>query len=118
MGEIVKISMQGVRDRDETPTTLGASDTISTYEEGKGWILWIYNGSGGTIQPTLDGADAPSALEVPGGGTKDLTAGYQWPATVADGDVTAIPLDTIREYLKGVITVTGASGAKAWIETK
>lgn len=114
MAEIATMSLQGVRERDETPTVLGASDTL-TYV--KGAYLYINNKSGGTIQPTIDGDGAPAALEVPGAGTKDLSSGYQWATTVAAGDHTLIPLDTIKEYLVGTIAITGGDGAEALILT-
>lgn len=112
MATIVTMSSEGPRDRDVTPTTLGASDTL-VYAAGA--ELFIYNGTAGTITPNIDGDGAPTALEVPGGGTKDLSAGYTWPVAIAIGDVSMIPLDTIREYLAGTIALTAADGAKAWI---
>lgn len=114
MATIATMSLQGVREKEQTPTTLGASDTF-TYVPGS--YLYIANVTAGTIQPTIDGDGAPSALEVPGAGTKDLSAGYQWATTVAIGDHTVIPLDTIKEYLAGTIAVTGGDGAEAIILT-
>lgn len=114
MATIATKTLQGVRERDVTPTTLGASDVI-TYT--KGAILVIFNDTAGTIQPVIDGDGASSALEIPGAGTKDLSGGYTWSSTVAIGDTTIISLDTIAEYLKGTITLTGADGAEAFILT-
>lgn len=114
MSTVTTVTQQGVRERDVTPTTLTASDAF-VYVPGS--LLVIQNDTAGTIQPTIDGDGASSALEIEGAGTKDLSSGYQWAATVADGDTTIIPLDTIKKYLVGTITMTGASGAKAYIIT-
>lgn len=114
MATVATISLQGVRERDETPTTLGASDTF-VYVPGS--FLLIHNDTAGTVQPTIDGDGASTSLEIPGAGTKDLSSGYQWSTTVAIGDMTLIPLDTIKQYLVGTIALTGADGAEAVILT-
>lgn len=113
MAEITTMSAQGPRDRSITPTTLGASDTL-TYVAGS--KLYIFNDTAGAITPNIDGADAPTALEIKGGGTKDLSSGHTMDS-IGVGKVAMIPLDTIKEFLAGVITVTGGDGAEAWIET-
>lgn len=114
MAAITTVTLQGVRERDVTPTTLGASDTL-TYTAGS--ILVIQNDTAGAITPNIDGDGAPSALEITGAGTKDLSSGYTWASSIAVGDTSILPLDTIKEYLVGTITVTSGDGAEAYIMT-
>lgn len=118
MAEVATVSMQGVREKSPTLTVLGASDTVP-YEKGKGQILVIVpNVTSGSVTPNIVGNSAPTALEVPGGGTKDLSGGYTWAAAVADGKGTFLPLDTIREYLEGTtVTLTAADDAEAVLMT-
>ena len=69
------------------------------------------NASGGALTPNLDG-DGGSSVTAPGVGSIDVSGGLTL-ASIGAGAVAAIPLDTIREYLKGTTTVTGGTGIVA-----
>jgi len=112
MAAITATSMTGSGERAVTVTTLGASDTF-TYVPGS--ILVLNNVSGGALTPKIDG-DGATTLGVAAVGDVDLTGGYTT-ASIADGTVYAIPLDTISEYLAGTIAVTGGDAIEASILT-
>ena len=99
--------MQGSGARTVSVLTATASDTI-TYQAGD--ILMIDNGTAGALTPNIKGA-AGTTYPVPGLGDVSVTAGFTL-ASIPAGTKVAIPLDTIRAYLQGVITITGATGAK------
>ena len=110
MAAITPTSMQGTGARVVTITTLGASDTL-TYSAGKMTTLILRNGTAGALTPLIDGAGGAN-VSVPGLGLVSVAAGYSVPS-IAAGATASIPLDSIREYLKGVVTVTGADGISA-----
>lgn len=112
MAAITATSMTGSGSRAVTATTLGASDTL-TYVPGS--VLILDNVTAGALTPNIDGAGG-TTVPVAGIGSVDVSSGYTTPS-IAAGAKAAIPLDTIKEYLKGVITVTGGSGIKASILT-
>jgi hypothetical protein len=95
-----------------TITTLGASDTF-TYTAGKTKFLVINNVTAGALTPNIDGDGATTAY-LAGYGAVDLTGGYTLGSIAAD-EVFVLPLDAIRHYLQGVITVTGGDDAEAYI---
>jgi hypothetical protein len=115
MATIAKTSMGGQGSRAITRTTLTASDTF-TYSEGNGEILVFQNDTAGALTLTIDGDGANAAFPVAGVGTINLSTGFST-GSVPAGELRAIPLDTIKEYLRGTIAVTGGSGAKAYILT-
>ena len=108
MAIIAATSMLGSGARVVTETTLGASDTLVYKPKA---ILELRNPTGGALAPNIKGAAATTAT-LPGYGTVSLTAGYTFPS-IAAGASYNLPLDTISEYLKGVITVTLATGIVA-----
>ena len=110
MANITKTTIQGTGAKSVNLTTLGASDTL-TYTKGVNATLLLINNSGGALTPNIDG-DESTTIPVQGYGTVDVSAGYDVPS-IADGDATAIELETIEAYLKGTITVTGGSGITA-----
>ena len=110
MATIVATSMQGAGKRAVTLTTMTASDTL-TYKAGQGQILILRNGTAGALTPIIDGAGA-TTIPVQGVGSVDVSAGYSVGAIAAGAQV-AIPLDTIRAYLVGVIAITGGTGLSA-----
>jgi phage FluMu protein gp41 len=112
MATIASTLMTGTGQRTVTTTTLTASDTF-TYVEGSGQILILRNGTGGPLSPVIDGA-AGTTVQVAGIGAVDVSGGYAVDA-IADGVTKAIPLDTIKEYLRGTIAVTGGTGIVASI---
>jgi len=107
MAAVTATSMLGSGARTVSKLTAGASDTI-TYQAGD--ILLINNDSGGALTPTIDGAGG-TTWPAPGLGNVSVAAGLTL-SSIADGAMVAIPLDTIKAYLQGVITITGADGAE------
>jgi len=95
-----------------TVTTLGASDTF-TFNPAKNPILILNNVTAGALTPNIDGAGG-TVVPVSGIGNVSVASGYTTPS-IASGAVAAIPLRSIKEYLRGVITVTGGDGIKASI---
>lgn len=110
MPVIAATSMQGAGKRAVTVTTMTASDTL-TYKSGQGQILILRNGTAGPLTPIIDGAGS-TTYPVQGVGSIDVSAGYSVGAIAAGAQV-AIPLDTIRAYLVGVIAITGGTGLSA-----
>lgn len=95
-----------------TVTTLGASDTF-TFNPAKDPILILNNVTAGALTPNIDGAGG-TVVPVQGVGNVSVASGYTTPS-IGAGAVAAIPLKSIKEYLRGTITVTGGSGIKASI---
>ena len=115
MAVIARNSLSGQGARTITRTTMTSSDTM-TYIEGAGEILVLSNDTGGALTVVIDGDGASAAFPVAGVGTVNLSAGYSTGA-IGAGVTVAIPLDTIREYLRGTIALTGGTGIKASILT-
>lgn len=111
MAAITATNMQGLGKKTITRTTLGASDTFA-YNSSKNPILILDNITVGALTPTIDGSAAPSALQIAGVGTVDLTAGYLL-TSIAAGACAAIRLSDIAQFLVGTVTITGADGMKA-----
>lgn len=112
MAVIAKTSMTGVGQRTVTVTTLGASDTF-TYTQGD--ILVLENATGGALTPKLDG-DGGTVWPANGLGNIDVSGGLTL-SSIGAGVTVAIPLDTVRAYCQGVVTVTGGTGIKARLLT-
>lgn len=110
MATIVPTSVQGSGVRTVTRTTLTASDTFTYNANGKA-VLILDNVTAGALTVTIDGADG-TTVPVAGIGPISVAAGYSTGAIAAAACV-AIPLDSIDQYLKGVIAVTGGTGIKA-----
>lgn len=108
MAVITATSMQGSGARVVAETTLGASDTLVYKPKA---ILELRNPTAGALAPNVKGASATTA-SLPGYGTVSLTAGYTFPS-IAAGASYNLPLDSISEYLKGVITITLGAGLVA-----
>ena len=87
-------------------TTLSASDTI-TFNPGRKQLLVVRNPTGGTLNLNIDGADG-TTVNVPGIGPISVSSGLT--IAIPTLEVRAVVLSTISEYLKGVVTLTGASG--------
>jgi hypothetical protein len=90
-------------------TTLSASDTI-TYTPGKKQLLVLTNTTGGSLTATIDG-NAGTTVDAPGIGSVSVAAGLA--IVVPAGESRAVVLSTIRHYLQGVVSITGASTLKA-----
>ena len=110
MAAITQTLMTGTGARELTVSTLTASDTL-TYSKGKGQVLTIMNDTAGALTLNIVGASA-TTVSVTGYGTVSLTAGYS-SASIADGETFALPLDSISEFLKGTIAITGADACTA-----
>jgi len=104
MATITGTSMLGQGAREITVTTLGASDTF-TYDEGKNQIMVFNNVTAGALTPNFDG-DGQTSVNIKGIGAVDVSSGVTL-SSIAAGEYWAIPLNTIKEYLKGTIALTG-----------
>lgn len=87
-------------------STLSASDTI-TYDRTKKQLAVFRNPTGGSLTVTIDGADG-TTVPVSGVGNVSVASGYA--IVVPAGESRAVILSTIRHFLNGVVTMTGASG--------
>lgn len=112
MATITPTSMTGSGARTIAVTTLGASDTFA-YNASANPVLVLDNVTGGALTPNIDGAGG-TTVPVKGLGSVSVASGLTL-ASIAAGAKVAIPLNSISEYLKGVIALTGASGIKASI---
>ena len=114
MAVIAKTDMTGNQGaRTVSETTLGASDTF-VYTANIRGILVLRNPTGGGLTPKIDG-DGGTTFPAAGYGDVDVSAGLTLASIPATTGIVAIPLDTIREYLKGTVTVTGGTGLIASI---
>lgn len=110
MAAITATDMTGTGEREVTITTLGASDTL-TYNASRNPVLVLNNVTVGALTPNIDG-DGQTAVTVSGIGSVDVSGGITL-ASIGAGEVFAVPLKTIREYLTGTVTVTGGDGIEA-----
>ena len=108
MPAIVATSIKALGAIAVTETTLNGSDTL-TYN--KGAILVLRNATGGSLAPIIDGAGA-SSTDANGLGSVDTSGGYSMGA-IAAAAVKTIRLDSISEYLKGVIAINAGTGLVA-----
>lgn len=108
MATIAATSMQGVGSRPKTRTTLNGTADTFTYRPGRGDILVLHNPTGSSITPVIDG-DGATTAEIQGLGVVTTSGGYSVGAIAAGAEV-LIPLDSIAQYLKGVITINSGSG--------
>jgi hypothetical protein len=110
MANIVATTLQGAGSRVVTRTTLTASDTF-TYNATRDATLILDNITAGPLTVTIDGAGG-TTVPVPGIGDVSVAAGFST-GSLAAGVCVAIPLDSIFQYLQGVIAVTGGTGIRA-----
>lgn len=97
------------------PVAVGLTNTLA-YNASAKQMLFVANGSGASVTLTLDGADAPATVKVPGtGSTFNTSAGAS--IAVAAGATMAIPLANYRAYLEGAVTlgVSLATSVTAWL---
>ncbi|MZR14229.1 hypothetical protein GQE99_14495 [Maritimibacter sp. DP07] len=92
-------------------TTLDGSTDALTYNAAKDPLLVLANSTGGALTPTITGDEA-SSINVSGVGAVDLSGGFSV-GSIADGEVVAIPLRSIEEYLAGAVTISGGTGIVA-----
>lgn len=107
MPAIAATDMSGPLVRTVTQTTLNGTDSF-TYNGLRKPVLILRNPTAGALSPVIDG-DGGTTVAVEGIGNVSVAAGYAV-GSIAVGAVVAIPLDTIREYLRGTIAVTGGTG--------
>ena len=113
MPAIVRTNVAGAGRKTITETTLNGTDSF-TY--GTGDRLLLRNPTGGSITPTIDGADG-TTVAVAGVGDVSVSGGFSVGA-IAAGAMVTVDLDTIAAYLQGTIAITGGTGLVASILTK
>jgi hypothetical protein len=96
-----------------TETTMTASDTFVWNAQIPGAILILRNGTAGALSPVITGSLASAAIPVNGFGT--VSAASLAVGSIPAGQTRIIPLDSRREFLQGVITITGGTGITATI---
>lgn len=111
MPAIVATSITGAGIRAITETTLNGSTDGLTYNQSKNPILTLRNPTGGALTPTIIGSTATN-VAVPGVGNVSVAAGLAL-GSIGAGAMVSLPLNTILEYLKGVVTITGGTGLVA-----
>jgi hypothetical protein len=110
MAAITAISVNNLTDFIDAPEkTLSASDTI-TFNSTKVQILLVTNATAAALTLLIDG-DGGTTINVAGVGAINVAAGKSIviPATTGSKLIT---LSTISAYCQGVVTLTGAVGAK------
>lgn len=90
--------------------TLGSSDTI-TITTGK-QLMVVRNATGSSVPLLIDG-DGGTSVTINGLGAVTVSGGYT--ITIPAGESRAVILSTISYYTQGVVTLSGASGAKIQI---
>lgn len=97
------------------PVVVSLSNTL-TYNPTAKQTLFVRNASASTVTLTLDGADAPSTVKVPGTGSAFNTAAGA-SITLAAGATVAIPLANYRAYLVGAVSlgVSVITDVTAWL---
>lgn len=96
-------------------TTLSSSELILFQPDGNQFLV-IENITASSLTPKLTGSQALEQFDVRGVGYQNLSGGLTLPA-IAAGANAAIPLHSIREWLRGVVTLTGCAGCEVFITT-
>lgn len=110
MPTITSTNMTGSLVRAITETTLNGTDSL-VYNSDRRAVLCFRNPTVGALTPVIDGAGG-TTVNVAGVGSVSVAAGYS-AGSIAAGAAVAIPLDTIKEFLVGVIAITGGTGLVA-----
>jgi len=95
-----------------TPTqiTVATSGDILTYAPNTAQELILVNSSASPVVVTLDGASGTTvAVPLTGGATFSVAAGYT--VSVPANATTVVLLDSISNFLQGVVAITAATGA-------
>ena len=95
-----------------TETALTGADVLE-YSSASKQVLFLENTTGAPVNVTIDGADV-TTVNLPGQGTTTNNAAGIVIAVPANGTV-AVALVLIRNFLKGVVAVTGGTGCNAWV---
>lgn len=88
----------------------GATDTFEYVDGETRWLI-LRNPTAGAISPVIDGDEATTAY-CPGIGDIDISTGYSV-GSIAAGTTAIVDLQSIRMYLKGVISVLTGAGLVA-----
>ena len=115
MADIIQTSLKVKGAVTVTVGTLGENVSL-VYQPGGNQFLVIHNITASAITPVIKGLSAPSGFKVAGFGLLNLTGGYSM-GEIAAGASIALPLHTVREWLKGDVVIEGATGANAYITT-
>lgn len=111
MPAIVATTALGAGSRVVTETTLNGTDSF-TFNSTKNPIMILKNTTGAPITATFVGSTATTeAFE--GIPSVSVAAGYATSPIAATTGVVAVPLNTIKAYLKGTLTITGGTGLTA-----
>lgn len=76
---------------------------------GTNGALFVRNASGGGVTISIHGDGSTGTKLCDGGGVVDLSVPFD--VTVADGEIEAIALGSIRDFLRGNITATGGAAS-------
>lgn len=109
MAEIASIDAKKIGSFNAPRSTLTADDTI-TFNPSRKQLLVLSNDTAGSLNVKVDG-DGGTTVAVAGVGNVDVTGGYT--ITVGIGASVAVILSSISAYCKGVVHLTGGTGAKA-----
>lgn len=108
MPAIPVTNMSGPGVRAATEFTLTASDTLAYDPGSPGSILLLRNPTGGALSPTIVGSLASASIPVNGFGT--VSAASYAVGSIPAGAARVIPLDSIKLFLEGTVTITGGVG--------
>ena len=111
MATITATDIKGGGVKTITETTLTATLDTFTYKSGVNQTLVFRNATAGALTPVIDGAGS-TTVSVNGIGSIDVSAGYSI-GSIAAGAVKSINTESIFEYLKGTIAITGGVGLVA-----
>lgn len=91
--------------------TLTAADVLPV-DLTKRQILFLLNQTGGSITVLIDG-DGGTTVVKDGVGSVSVSTGLS--ITIPATEARYVPLGTIRDYLQGVVNVTGGTGLRGCI---
>ena len=111
MPAITATSMLGAGSRVITETTLNGTDSF-TFNSTKNPVMILKNTTAGPLTATFVGSTA-TTVSFDGVPSVSVAAGYATTAIAATTGVVAVPLNSIKEYLRGTLTITGGTGLTA-----
>lgn len=88
---------------------LATSGDTLTYVANAGQELILVNTSASPVVVTIDGADG-TTVAVPGTGGATFSVASGFTVSVAANATAIVMLDTIAQYLKGVVAISAATG--------
>ena len=94
-----------------TQTTLTGTDDTFVFESNIGQKLILTNPTAGVLTPVIDG-DESTSVNVAGVGSVDVSGGFSV-GSIGVAEIVSINTDSIKEYLKGTIDITGGTGLLA-----